>query len=185
MKRALWSLAALAAFLSFAPSAAAQPADGLRLGIRVGAYFPADEDVRDAFGEVLPLVGLALANPARPGTFAVFPNLEISGARSGSDRFLVIPLTAVGEYQFPGDPRGIVPFVRGEAGVAYYDYRVRLDSARVVRARRGGPAGAAEVGLRVTPYFRASARYRLFREYDDVDFSGLELNFVIGSLRLY
>lgn len=183
-KRAILSLAALAALLSTPFAARAQQADGLRLGLRVGAYFPSDADVRDRFGEVLPIVGIALANPGRPGTFTVFPNLEISGARSGSDRFLAIPLTLVGEYQF-GAPGGVVPFVRGEAGVAYYDYRVRMDSAHVARARRGGPAGAAEVGAIVTPYLRASARYRLFREYDDLDFSGVELNFVVGSLRLW
>ncbi|HEX2188086.1 MAG TPA: hypothetical protein VHG51_04275, partial [Longimicrobiaceae bacterium] len=118
-------------------------------------------------------------------TVAIFPNLEVSGARSGNDRFLVIPLTAAAEYQFPGDPRRVVPFVRAEAGVAYYDYRVRLDTATVVRDRRFGPAGAAELGMRVTPYLRASARYRLFQAYDGLNFSGLEVNLVVGSLRLY
>ncbi|HEX2188498.1 MAG TPA: hypothetical protein VHG51_06340, partial [Longimicrobiaceae bacterium] len=114
MRRALLSLAALAVLAAAPPHAHAQEADGLRLGIRVGAYFPADEDVRDAFGDVLPIVGIALANPPRPGTVAIFPNLEVSGARSGNDRFLVIPLTAAAEYQFPGDPRRVVPFVRAE-----------------------------------------------------------------------
>jgi hypothetical protein len=185
MKRALWSLAALAAVVSFAPAAGAQQSDGLRLGLRVGAFFPGDADVRDAFGEVLPIVGIGLANPPRPGALTVFPNLEVSGGRSGGDRFLVVPLTLAAEYQLPGDPRTVVPFVRAEAGAAYYDYRVRRDDDVVVRDRRFGPAGAAEVGLRVTPYLRASARYRLFREYDELNFSGVELNFVVGALRIY
>lgn len=184
MRRALLSLAA-AALLAWAPGARAQGADGVSIGLRVGAYFPGDVDVRDHFGEVLPIIGIARAMPARPGSFSLFPNLEVSGARSGSDRFLVIPLTLMAEYQLPGNPRVFVPFVRAEGGVAYYDYRVRLDSANVARARRGGPAGAVEAGAVITPYLRASARYRVFKEFDTLDFSGVELNFVLGSLRLF
>lgn len=185
MRRGVLFLAAAAALLVLPAQARSQERESLHIGLRVGAYMPLDEAVRDRFGTVLPLFGVARAMPPRPGRFSLFPSLEVSGARAGSDRFLVVPLTLVGEYQFPGNPRVLVPFVRGEGGVAYYDYRVRMDSATTARARRGGPVGAAEAGVMVTPYLRASARYRLFGEYDGLDFRGVELNLVVGSLRLY
>lgn len=183
MRRALLSLAAVAVLLAVPPQAAAQ-SDGLRIGLRLGAYFPSDVDVRERFGDVLPLVGIARAMPARPGSFSLFPSLEVSGARSGSDRFLIVPLTLVAEYQLPVNGP-VVPFVRGEGGIAYYDYRVRLDTANVARGREFGPAAAAEAGLVVSQHLRASARYRLFQEYDNFNFSGFELNLVLGSLRIF
>jgi len=185
MKRALVLLAAAAVLAAVPDPARAQGADdGLRIGLRLGAYFPSDADVSDRFGDVIPLVGIARAVAPSPGSFALFPNLEISGARSGSDRFLIIPLTLVGEYQLP--VTGVaVPFVRAEGGVAYYDYRMRIDSATVARGREFGPAAAVEAGVGVTRHLRASARYRIFQSYDGFDFSGLELNAVIGALRIF
>lgn len=186
MKRALVMLAAAAALVAFPDSARAQqPADGgLRIGLRLGAYFPTDSDVSERFGDVIPIVGIARAVPPRPGTFTLFPSLEISGASSGSDRFLIIPLTLVGEYQLPVTGV-VVPFVRAEGGVAYYDYRIRLDSANTARGREFGPAAAVEAGVIATQHLRLSGRYRIFQSYEGFNFSGLELNAVIGSLRIF
>jgi hypothetical protein len=184
MKRALVLLAAVAALVSSPDPARAQAGGGLAIGLRLGAYFPSDPDVSDRFGDVIPIVGIARAVAPSPGSFALFPNLEISGARSGSDRFLIIPLTLAAEYQLP--VTGVaVPFVRAEGGIAYYDYRMRIDTATVARGREFGPAAAVEAGVGVTQHLRASARYRIFQAYDGFDFSGLELNAVIGALRIF
>ncbi len=185
MKRALLWLAAAAALVAFPDPGRAQQADGgLRVGLRLGAYFPTDSDVSERFGDVIPIVGIARAMPPRPGSFTLFPSLEISGARSGSDRFLIIPLTLVAEYQLPVTGV-VVPFARAEGGVAYYDYRMRIDSANVVRGREFGPAAAVEAGVIATQHLRLSGRYRIFQSYDGFNFSGLELNAVIGSLRIF
>lgn len=185
MKRALLWLAAAAALVASPHPVRAQQADGgLSIGLRLGAYFPSDQDVADRFGDVIPIVGIARAVPPSPGSFALFPNLEISGARSGSDRFLIIPLTLAAEYQLPVTGV-VVPFVRAEGGIAYYDYRMRIDTATVARGREFGPAAALEAGVIATRHLRASARYRIFQAYDGFDFSGLELNAVIGSLRIF
>ena len=176
-------LAALAALLC-ASRARAQGGEGTRLGIRAAAFFPSDAEVRRAFGDVIPWPGIAVVAPARPGATRIYPSIELMGAKSGSDRFLIVPLTIVLEHHWRGSGGRYVPYARADAGIGYFDYRLRrgLD---VVRARRGGAVGDAEVGMILTRALRAGVRYRRFQETSDFTFSGLEAGVVIGALRVF
>jgi hypothetical protein len=187
-------LAGSAAFLrpSAAPAssaaAAAAPApidDALRIGFRAGAYFPSDGKVRDVFGDVIPAIGLATVTPVHPNHARFFPMLELLGTRAGKNHFFVVPLTMVVEYQLPAAEGRThdVPFVRGEAGVAYFDYRI-AHAGTLVRSRRGGGAASLEAGLLVSKSFRVGARYRLLQRFDGYDFGGVELYTVIGSFHI-
>ena len=167
------------------PAAAAAQREAPRVGLRGGAYFPVDRDVRGAFPDVLPLLGVAVMAPLRPGRTQLYPNIEAIGARSGRNRFFILPLTFVVERQGSGRPnRTLVPYARAEAGVAYFDYRIGV-GADTLRARRGGAAGGVEVGMVFTRHFRTSARYRAFQQMDGLDFSGAEVGVVLGGLPLF
>ena len=176
-------VALLAVVLGAVP-ARAQSGGGTRLGLRAAAFFPSDAEVRRAFADVIPWPGIAIVPPARPGATGVYPSIELMGARSGSDRFLIVPLTLAIEHQWRGSGGRYVPYARGDAGIAYFDYRLRRGES-VVRARRGGAAGGAELGMIFTRALRAGVRYRLFQEMDDLTFSGIEVGVVIGALRIF
>lgn len=159
--------------------------DALRIGFRAGAYFPNDGKIRDVFGDVFPALGLATVTPVHPNHGRFFPALELFGTRSGKNHFFVVPLTLVGEYQLPAGSgrRNNVPFVRGEAGIAYFDYRIARNGA-VVRSRRGGAAASLDAGVLVSTSFRVGARYRILQHFDGYDFGGVELYTVIGSFHI-
>jgi hypothetical protein len=159
--------------------------DALRIGFRAGAYFPNDGKIRDVFGDVFPALGLATVTPVHPNHGRFFPALELFGTRSGKNHFFVVPLTLVGEYQLPAGSgrRNNVPFVRGEAGIAYFDYRIARGGA-VVRSRRGGAVGSVDAGVLVSTSFRVGARYRILQHFDGYDFGGVELYTVIGSFHI-
>ena len=181
MRRALRSLAALAVLLACATGARAQQVEGPRIGVRLGAFFPMDEVIRDEFADVIPAIGLVAMQPIRPGSLRVYPALELYGARAGDDRFIVIPAFAVLEYQFPDADRRMVPYASLAAGIAYFDYRIHVDDTRIA-SRRGGAIGNAELGLIFTRHLRATARYRLTQEHDGLQFGGLEVSAVIGAI---
>ena len=179
----LLTLALAASALAPAPAAAQR--EGPRVGLRGAAYFPVAREVRRAFPDVLPLVGIAVMAPLRPGRTQLYPSIEAIGARSGRNRFFILPLTFVVERQGRGRPdRTLVPYARVEAGIAYFDYRLAR-AADTVRARRGGAAGGVEAGMVFTPHFRTSVRYRAFQELDGLDFGGAEVGVVLGGLRLF
>ena len=178
------ALLALAASLAAPPTAAAQGDEGTRLGLRAAAYFPADAEVRRAFGDVIPWPGIAIVPPVRPGQTRLYPSLEIVGARSGRERFLVVPLTLALEHHGRGSAGRFVPYARADAGIGYFDYRIRR-GAREVRARRGGALGDAEVGMIFTRALRAGVRYRLMQEMDELTFGGVEVGVVIGAIRVF
>jgi hypothetical protein len=159
--------------------------DALRIGFRAGAYFPSDGKVRDVFGDVIPAIGLATVTPVHPNHARFFPMLEILGTRAGKNHFFVVPLTLVAEYQLPAAAgrTSNVPFVRGEAGVAYFDYRIGRQGT-IVRSRRGGGAASLEAGVLVSRSFRVGARYRFLQHFDGYDFGGVEIYTVIGSFHL-
>lgn len=159
--------------------------DALRIGVRAGGYFPNDGKIRDVFGDVFPALGLATVTPVHPNHGRFFPALELFGTRSGKNHFFVVPLTLVGEYQLPAGSgrRNNVPFVRGEAGIAYFDYRIARNGA-VVRSRRGGAAASLDAGVLVSTSFRIGARYRILQHFDGYDFGGVELYTVIGSFHI-
>lgn len=159
--------------------------DALRIGFRAGGYFPNDGKIRDVFGDVFPALGLATVTPVHPNHGRFFPALELFGTRSGKNHFFVVPLTLVGEYQLPAGSgrRNNVPFVRGEAGIAYFDYRIARNGA-VVRSRRGGAAASVDAGVLVSTSFRVGARYRILQHFDGYDFGGVELYTVIGSFHI-
>jgi len=182
---ALLLLALVLGSAALTPATAAAQREGPRVGLRGAAYFPVDRDVRRAFPDVLPLVGIAVMAPLRPGRTQLYPSIEAIGARSGRNRFFILPLTFVVERQGRGRPNGtLVPYARVEAGIAYFDYRIRR-GVDTVRARRGGAAGGVEAGMVFTRHFRTSVRYRAFQTMDDLDFSGAEVGAVIGGLRLF
>ena len=159
--------------------------DALRIGFRAGGYFPNDGKIRDVFGDVFPALGLATVTPVHPNHGRFFPALELFGTRSGKNHFFVVPLTLVGEYQLPAGSgrRNNVPFVRGEAGIAYFDYRIARNGV-VVRSRRGGAAASVDAGVLVSTSFRIGARYRILQHFDGYDFGGVELYTVIGSFHI-
>ncbi|HET7456956.1 MAG TPA: hypothetical protein VFJ74_04815 [Gemmatimonadaceae bacterium] len=160
--------------------------DALRIGFRAGALFPSDGKIRDVFGDVIPAIGLASVSPVHPNHARFFPMLDIFGTRAGKNHFFVVPLTMGVEYQLPAAEGRThdVPFVRAEAGVAYFDYRIN-HGGTLVRSRRGGGAASLEAGLLVSRSFRFGARYRLLQRFDGYDFGGVELYTVIGSFHLF
>jgi hypothetical protein len=176
--------------VAITPGTAAPPVeepidDALRIGFRASGYFPNDGKIRDVFGDVFPALGLATVTPVHPNHGRFFPALELFGTRSGKNHFFVVPLTLVGEYQLPAGSgrRNNVPFVRGEAGIAYFDYRIARNGA-VVQSRRGGAAASLDAGVLVSTSFRVGARYRILQHFDGYDFGGVELYTVIGSLHI-
>ena len=183
--RAALRPAASDATASDAPPLAEPIDDALRIGFRAGGYFPNDGKIRDVFGDVFPALGLATVTPVHPNHGRFFPALELFGTRSGKNHFFVVPLTLVGEYQLPAGSgrRNNVPFVRGEAGIAYFDYRID-HGGRVVRSRRGGAAASLDAGVLVSTSFRVGARYRILQHFDGYDFGGVELYTVIGSFHI-
>jgi hypothetical protein len=159
--------------------------DALRIGFRASAYFPSDGKIREVFGDVIPAFGLATVTPMHPNHARLYPALELFGMRSGKNHVYAVPLTLVGEYQLPAGSgrRNNVPYLRGEAGIAYFDYRVERGGVRV-RSRRGGAVGAVDAGVLVSGAFRVGARYRLMQHFDGYDFGGVELYTVIGSFHI-
>lgn len=187
MRIALRHAAFVAALIATPGVARAQEeAGGTRLGLRLAAYFPADAEVRRAFGDVIPWPGIAIVPPVRPGRTRLYPSLELVGARSGRDRFLVVPLTLALEHHGHGtDGRHYVPYARADAGIGYFDYRLRRAGGDVVAARRGGALGDVEAGMIFTRALRLGARYRLMQEMDGVTFGGIEVGVVIGAIRVF
>ena len=186
MSRALGRSIALAAALLLPRLAPAQEEKGTHLGLRAAAYFPADAEVRRAFGDVIPWPGIAIVPPARPGRTSLYPSLELIGARSGRDRFLVVPLTLALEHLGRGSSGGhYIPYARADAGMGYFDYRVRRDDGSETRARRGGALGDVEAGMIFSHALRAGARYRLMQEMDGLTFGGVEIGVVIGAIRVF
>jgi len=181
----LLALAAAAAAPSALRAQTAPVDDALRIGFRAGAYFPNDGKIRDVFGDVIPALGLATVTPVHPNHARFFPMLELLGTKSGRNHFFVLPLTMVTEYQLPAGSgrRNNVPFVRGEAGVAYFDYRISR-AGKVVSSRRGGGAASLEAGVLVSRSFRVGARYRFLQHFDGYDFGGVELYTVVGSFHI-
>jgi hypothetical protein len=157
---------------------------GARLYLRLAAYFPADAEVRRAFGDVIPWPGIAIVPAVTPNRTRVYPSLELFGARSSSSRFLVIPLTVAVEHQWHGTNGRLVPFARAGAGVGYFDYKLHRDG-ETIASRRGGVLGDAEVGLIISRALRLGAKYRLMQEMDGVTFGGTELGIVVGGLRVF
>ena len=184
MSAPLRRAAVLACLAALPRLALAQDGEGTRLGLRLAAYFPADAEVRRAFGDVIPWPGIAIVPPVRPGRTRLYPSLEIVGARSGRDRFIVVPLTLVLEHHGHGRRGRDVPYARADAGIGYFDYRLRRGTGEV-RARRGGALGDAEVGMIFTRALRAGVRYRLMQQMDGVTFGGVEAGVVIGALRVF
>jgi hypothetical protein len=183
---ALRRAACLAVALALPRAALAQEeAGGTRLGLRLAAYFPADAEVRRAFGDVIPWPGIAIVPPVRTGRTRLYPSLEIVGARSGRDHFVVVPLTLALEHHGRGSNGHYVPYARADAGIGYFDYRLRRSSTEVLRARRGGALGDAEVGMIFTRALRVGGRYRLMQEMDGVTFGGVEVGVVIGAVRVF
>ena len=182
----MWRAALVAVALTLPSAAPAQEeARGTRLGLRLSAYFPADAEVRRAFGDVIPWPGIAIVPPVRPGRTRLYPSLELVGARSGRDHFFVVPLTLALEHHGHGTNGRYVPYARADAGIGYFDYRLRRSSTETLRARRGGALGDAEVGMIFTRALRVGARYRLMQRMDGVTFGGVEVGVVIGAVRVF
>ena len=157
---------------------------GTRLYLRLAAYFPADAEVRRAFGDVIPWPGIALVPAISPGRTRVYPRLELFGARSSSSHFVVVPLTIAVEHQWHGTNGHFVPFAGVGAGVGYFDYKLHRNG-QVMSTSRGGTLGDAEVGIVVSRALRLGAKYRLMQEMDGVTFGGSELGVVVGGFRVF
>ncbi len=178
MKKALFVLAGVAAALP-AFSQAQRPAVGL--GIAIGDFFPSDTTLRHAFGDNILTFGLSPVSFGRPKTGTLTPTFNIIGADKNGSNFLLVPVTLGYEMHFGDDESSTVPYLRIDAGGAYFNYSVKTSGATISGSRFGGVADA-EAGVEIQKNWRLSARYYLFTKESGLSFNGLQLSLTFGLI---
>ena len=171
MRRASLALGLLA----FASAAMAQ--DSAKLGVSVNAYYITESKLRDVFGNPAVTYGLNLSAINRPQANKLSYAYNPIAARKGNSNFFLLPVTVGYELQFADRQASTLPYVRAEAGYAYYDVAIH-DNGWNQSFKAGGFVGAVEAGMVFNKSIALKARYNLFQERFGVNLSGIELGVV-------
>jgi hypothetical protein len=153
-----------------------QDLKGIGLGGTIGTFTPTGGRLRDAFGADRFTIGF---RPVAPKEFAArwLPDFGVDAisAERRDNRLFILPVT-FGVVRRFGSPGGLIrPYVRVGAGFAYMDYAFDSGNRRIA-AKRFGPTGNVEVGVRITDRVRLAAAYHVFPRYDETTFDGIELS---------
>jgi hypothetical protein len=154
------------------------------IGLDAGVYMPQSSLLRDRFGSSVFRVGLTPMMIKHQKDWV--PSFEVGyiGAKGHGDHMNVFPLT-IGAQKTFGDPtKETVPFIRGGAGIAYFDYDITRADLSVAKGHRFGAVTALEAGVQSSNRFRASVRYYLFTKQSHVDFSGLLISASFGLFKI-
>jgi len=149
---------------------------GIGLGGTVGTFTPTGSKLRDAFGANRFKIGFRPVAPKEfPNRWLPDVGVDAISAERRDNRLFILPVT-FGVVKRFGNPKDFIrPYVRVGAGVAYMDYAFDSGGRRIA-AKRFGPTGNLEAGLRITDRVRISATYHVFPEYDETKFDGIELS---------
>lgn len=165
------------------------------LGVEVGVMYPSNATTRDLFGSQIMRYGLAQVGGRSKKSAHFYNSLSVINVDHNGNKLFLLPYVAGYELQLTQNRyASSVPFIRAEAGYAYYDYSVNVASSGNIGgvqsfasggtthfgAKRGGPTAAVEAGLAISNRWRISARYNWFAKYDDLDFSGAQLSVAYG-----
>jgi hypothetical protein len=178
-------LVAVTAFAVAAGAAYGQSQlDQIYAGISVGLYFPTGSTIKHDFGDSIFTLGLTPVVGGLPTSGKVTPNIEIIGADKDGSSFLLVPLTLGYQYNFGNGQRdAAVPFVRFEAGIAYYNFSVNAPGGSASGSEFGF-VGDAALGVQITKTITLSAKYYLFQEEKGLNFNGLQLDLTFGVFQL-
>ncbi|RYG32883.1 hypothetical protein EON81_19570 [bacterium] len=174
--------------------AVASAQDGsVSVGPTVGAYFPTQKFVRDAFGNPVLSYGFSPVQTGRPAQNKFQPDLNIISASKNGNKLFLLPITAAFELRLIKEVTGInagfnqqvplIPFLRFTAGPAYYDYAITTAPGER-RARKGiGFTAGAEIGISLNNRLTITAGYNWFTKSDGLDFSGVSANLTYSLVR--
>lgn len=177
MRRASLALALLAT----APFAAAQ-ASNIQLGASVNAYFFGDSKLRNAFGNPSLTYGANLTTLNRPSANKLTFAYDLIVADRNDNRLFVLPLTVGYEKQFTSTDSSFLPYVRIDAGAAYYDVALHHDED--ISFKSWGAVGGIEAGIVFNKTVGLKARYYLFQGREGINFSGVEIGLVYNFGKL-
>lgn len=160
-----------------------QKRERTKWGLQVGAYFPADSEIRDLFGDSLLKIGLSPVSQRYEKSFAITPDVTFITAEGNNSRMFIVPVTA--NLSTGMKSNGLKSFVSVGAGPAYMDYKLRRPDTKgfiTFKERTVGWNMNFEAGVLIGERIAIEARYDWFQEMDDFDFSGWTIN---GNIVLF
>jgi len=144
------------------------------LGLQASDFMPVNSTIRGDFGSNIFTVGLTF-NPTKiPTRPAIAWDVDAIGANKNGSRFLLIPVTVGIQAALSRSDPNSVPYVRVEAGFAYYNYSIIQNMAKV-GTTTVLPAAQAELGVVFDNRLTISATYHFFARSNSFDFDGFSL----------
>lgn len=157
---------------------------GLGLGPSVGLFIPTGSEMRNAFDSQLLTYGFGPSSADRPKERRFVSDFNVVSARRNGNKLFLFQVLQTYEIQFGDRERRIVPYARGGAGLAYYDYSITKRNGSRVSTKAGGWSATAEAGIVFNRQIALSARYNLFQRRDGISFDGWSLSATYTLLRI-
>lgn len=163
-------------------------------GVDVGAYFPTQSEIRDAFGDTLMRFGVRPFERRISDKWKFIVDVHALSARKDGNKLFAMPVTFGLTRSFGNPESKAIPFVQVAAGPAYYDYTIyrdvevsaeggkKVERERISKKRFGGNANF-EVGMLFDHRFALVARADVYTKSDDFDFSGISLTLSYAAFR--
>jgi hypothetical protein len=159
--------------ISATPLAMAQK-DRFGLAGSGSIYFPSSGLIRERFGNQITGFGIRPEDESLPIVGRILPDFNVLSASRRSNRFFILSATASLGKTFGREGDFTRPYVRVGAGLAYFDYRIRVDGERESAKRLGWTANF-EAGLLIAKRLRLSAGYHLYQRAGSFRFDGFEV----------
>lgn len=153
------------------------------IGVRAGASFFVNGDMRDYFGSGKLTFGITPVTTRSPRDWAIDTDLDLQIANQNGNRLLMIPVTVGIGKTFGDKNNGSRPYMALRAGAAYLDYAITNKSAVRLNERRIVPTANAEIGVIFSERLKLAARYDYFGRTNGLTFDGFQVNLSYGFFK--
>lgn len=152
-------------------------------GVRVGASYFTNSDMRDYFGSGKIAIGFGPVAPVTAKDWKVGTDVDLQYANENGNRVLLIPLTLGISRTFGKSNNGGRPYMALRAGAAYLDYAITPVVGTRISEHKVVPAANAEVGLVFGDRMKLSARYDYFGRTRGFTFDAVQFSLSYGLVK--
>ena len=175
MKGAIWFAGAFSLVVSASATAQNSGPFGSSWGLRVGASYFTDNEMKSLFGSGRISFGFSPTSKGMPGDMQVATDIDIQIANQNGNRLIMIPVTVGVTKTFGDRGSSSVPYAAFRIGGAYSDYRLNRVGG-VSQGKKFLPASNFEVGVIMNKKLRLSARYDLIGATDNIRFNNYQFS---------